>query len=302
MAIEKVIVFGATGMQGRQQPRELLKHGYKVRVVSRKLELLDGPDFEGTEKVIADYDDPASIDAAVQGMDAIFYQAQSMGDVERCNRQTETVRKAAEKAGVQLIIVNSSMWAPDEPCGQYNFDGVLSMEETMRAGPIPVIVFRPTLFMSNLHGDWVKDNLRKGLYRYCHKPDLASDWICLEDVAQFMVAALKKPELAGRKIGIGGPDRLTTLQVVDLVGEAMGKKLRFEHVTPRQFGEEFWNLWGDKMGISHEAFVDGFDSFYTMNNEDPRKPFQADVKAALELFPEVKLTTMRDWAARQDWS
>ena len=34
-----------------------------------------------------------------------------------------------------------------------------------------------------------------------------------------MVAALKKPELAGRKIGIGGPDRLTTVEVVDLVGE-----------------------------------------------------------------------------------
>jgi NAD(P)H dehydrogenase (quinone) len=97
MAIEKVIVFGATGMQGRQQPRELLKHGYKVRVVSRKLEQLDGPDFEGTEKMVADYDDPASIERAVEGVDAIFYQAQSMGDVERCDRQTETVRKAAER-------------------------------------------------------------------------------------------------------------------------------------------------------------------------------------------------------------
>ena len=302
MTIGTVIVFGATGMQGRQQPRELLKHGYKVRVVSRKLEQLDGPDFEGTAKMLADYDDPASIAAAMQGVDAVFYQAQSMGDVERCNRQTETVRKAAEQAGVELIVVNSSMWAPDEPCGQYNFDGVLAMEEVMRAGTVPVITFRPTLFMSNLHGDWVKDNLRKGLYRYCHKPDLASDWICLEDVAQFMVAALKHPELAGRKIGIGGPDRLTTLDVVDLVGKAMGHKLRFEHVTPRQFGEEFWDLWGNITGLTHDQFVDGFDSFYTMNNDDPRKPFQANVKAALDLFPEVRLTSMRDWVARQDWS
>ena len=47
--------------------------------------------------------------------------------------------------------------------------------------------------------------------------------------------------------------------------------------------------------------MDGFDSFYTMNNEDPRHPFQADVKAALKLLP-IKLTDMRTWAARQDWS
>lgn len=302
MTIQTVIVFGATGTQGRQQPRELLKHGYKVRVVSRKPDQLNGPDFDGTEKMVADYDDPASIDRAMEGVDAVFYQAQSFIDPQRINQQTETVRKAAEKAGVQLIIVNSSMWAPDEPSGQSQFDGVLSMEETMHAGSIPVIVFRPTLFMSNLHGDWVKDNLRRGLYRYCHKPDLLADWICLEDVAQFMVAALKKPELAGRKIMIGGPDKFRTLDVVKLVGEAMGKELRFKYVTPRDFGEEFWSLWGASSGLEHDEFVDSFDSFYTMNNEDPRHPFQANVKAALELFPEVKLTPMREWAARQDWS
>lgn len=302
MTIETVIVFGATGMQGRQQPRELLKNGYNVKVVSRKLELLDGPDFDSTQKIVADYNDPDSIDRAVEGADAVFYQAQSFLDPALIQAQTETVRKAAEKAGVQLIIVNSSMWAPDEPSGQSQFDCVLSMEEAMRDGSIPVIVFRPTLFMSNLHGDWVKNNLRNGLYRYSHPSDLLADWICLEDVAQFMVAALKKPELAGRKIMIGGPDRLRTRDVVELVGQAMGKELRFEYVPPRDFAEEFWNLWGASSGMTHDEFVDNFDSFYTMNIEDPRRPFEADLKATQVLFPEVKLTSMRDWAARQDWS
>jgi uncharacterized protein YbjT (DUF2867 family) len=153
-----------------------------VRVVSRKPELLGRPDFDGAEKMIADYEDPASIDAAIESVDAIFYQAQSMGDVERCNRQTETVRKAAEKAGVELIVVNSSMWAPDEPCGQYNFDGVLSMEEIMRAGPIPVVVFRPTLFMSNLHGDTIAWKLcptcRPGMLFQSHIwPPVRDTWL-----------------------------------------------------------------------------------------------------------------------------
>lgn len=302
MAIKSVVVFGATGTQGRPQVRELVAQGYKARAVSRKAALLDHPDFDGAEKVVADYDDIASIESAVQGVEAIFYQAQSMGDAERVVRQTEVVRKAAEKAGVRIIVVNSSMKVPAEPAEQYTFDGVIAMENAMRDGPIPVIVFRPTLFMSNLHGDWIKNNLRKGLYRYCHKPDLAADWICLEDVAQFMVAALDRPELTGRKIPIGGPNRLRTLEVVDLVGEAMGKTMTFEQITPRQFGEEFWELWGPSTGLTHEEFVDRFDTFYQMNNDHPGQPFQADVKAAQQLFPTVKLTDMRNWASRQDWS
>lgn len=307
MTIQTVTVFGATGEQGRHQPRELLKQGYNVRVVSRNLERLDHPDFEGTEKVVADFDDAASVDRALAGVDAIFYQVKSFVPPAVIVAQTETVRTAAAKAGVQLIIVNSSMWAPDEPSDKAQSEWVLSdcvyaMEETMMAGSVPVIVLRPTLFMSNLLGPWVADSLRNGVYRYCHKPNLLADWICLEDVAQFMVAALKKPEFAGQKIMIGGPDRLRTLEMVELIGKAIETDLRFEYVPPRAFAEEFWNVAGAMLMLPHDEFVENFARFYTMNNEDPRSPFQADVEAALELFPEVTLTSMRDWAARQNWS
>lgn len=45
MGIETVIVFGATGTQGRPQVKELLRQGYSVKAVSRKPDLLDHPDF-----------------------------------------------------------------------------------------------------------------------------------------------------------------------------------------------------------------------------------------------------------------
>lgn len=223
----------------------MVAQSYRVKAVSRDAPSLQHPDFAGAEHVRADYGDTASLDAALSGVDAIFYQGYSVGDVGLFNRQAESVRKAAERAGIKLIVVNSSMWAPDEPVGQYYFDGKLAMEETMRAGPIPVIVFRPTLFMSNLLGDWIKPNLmNKGLYRYAHRLDLQADWICLEDVAKFMVAALHRPDLAGRKISIGGPERLRTADVIQILSAALGKELTYEYVTPRQFGEEFYNLWG----------------------------------------------------------
>jgi len=301
MDIRTVIVFGATGAQGRPQVKELIKQGYNVKAVSRDANSLAHADFAGAEHVRADYENVVQLQSAMEYVDAVFFQAPSMGAVDRVNRYAAAVRDAAKHAGVQLIIVNSSMWAPDEPIGQVTFDGVLAMEEIFRAGDVPVIVFRPTLFMSNLHGDWIKPNLRKGIYRYAHKPDLESDWIALEDVARFMVAALKRPDLIGRKIHIGGPQRLKTADVVAILSDAIGRSLDYQYVTPRQFGEEFFELWGPGTGLQREDFVSGFDTFYTFNNEAPQKPFQADVQAALALIP-IELTDMRSWAKRQDWN
>jgi uncharacterized protein YbjT (DUF2867 family) len=301
MDIKTVIVFGATGTQGRPQVKELVRQGYSVKAVSRDPKSLEHEDFAGAEHVRADYENMAQLESTLEHVDAVFFQAPSMGAVERVNRYAAAVRDAAKQAGVQLIVVNSSMWAPDEPIGQVTFDGVLAMEEVFRAGEVPVIVFRPTLFMSNLHGDWIKPNLRKGIYRYAHKPDLEADWIALEDVAKFMVAALKRPDLIGRKIHIGGPQRLKTADVVAILSNAMGRTLDYQYVTPRQFGEEFFDLWGPSTGLRREDFVNGFDTFYTFNNAAPQKPFQADVKLALALIP-IELTDMRTWAKGQDWS
>lgn len=300
MKIETIIVFGATGFQGRPQVREALSQGYKVKAVSRDPKLLEQEAVLGAVVVRADYEDPASLDAALAGVDAVLFQAPSMGDVSRLAGQCRNLAEAVKRSGVQLFVLNSSMWAPDEPVGQVTFDGVLGMEELFRSYGFPVITFRPTLFMNNLLGDWIKPTLQEGIYRYAHKPDLASDWICLEDVAKFMVAALKRPDLVGRKIHIGGPERLTTLEVIDIISKALGRPLRYDYVTPRQFGELFYDLWGQGTGSSHKDFVDGFDSFYTFNNEAPQKPFQADVQAALKLIP-VELTDMRTWASRQKW-
>lgn len=301
MKIEKVIVFGATGFQGRPQVREALAQGYKVKAVSRDPKALAVEASLGAEIVRADYDDPASLDAALAGVDAILFQAPSMGDVVRLSGQCRSLAEAAERAGVTLFVLNSSMWAPDEPVGQVTYDGVLEMEEVFRSHSVPVVTFRPTLFMNNLLGDWIKPNLQHGIYRYAHKPDLASDWICLEDVAKFMVAALKRPDLIGKKIRLGGPERLKTADVIEIISKAIGRPLTYDYLTPRQFGELFWELWGSTTGSNQTDFVNGFDSFYTFNNEAPQKPFQADVATTLKLIP-IELTDMRTWASRQDWS
>lgn len=309
MNIKTVIIFGATGMQGQPQIVEALRQGYKVKAASRNPSAFANPKLKAVAAVRADYDDPASLDAVLVGVDAILLQVPAMGNLPQLLRQCENLMSAVKRSSVQLLVFNSSMWAPDEPCGDPTFDGVLQTEEVFRRANLPVIVFRPTVFMDNLLTPFMKPMLtNEGLYRYAHQADLASDWICHDDLAKFMVAALKRPDLIGKKIHIGGPERLTTLQVVDIISQTAGTPIRYEHITPRQLGERFYALTaagqgtgGDISSISREHFIDAFDHFYTFVNTSPLRPFQANVQTALGLIP-VPLTNMRTWAKAQDWS
>ena len=309
MSIKNVIVFGATGLQGRPQIVEALRQGYAVRAVSRRADVFSAPEFKGVVPVQADYNDPASLDKALAGVDAALIQVPSAGNLEKTLEQCKVLGAAMKKAGVQLIVFNSSMWGPDEPCGAPIFDYVLKFEEAFRNSGVPTIVFRPTVFMQNLIEPFMKPMfVVEHVYRYCHKADLASDWICHEDLARFMVEALKHPELAGRKIGVGGPQRLTTLQVIEILSEAIGHPIQHQYITPTQLGQKVYDLTvqgqgtgGEVTGVSRDEFAAGIASFYDFVHDSPLRPFQADVKAALALLP-VQLTDMRTWAKKQDWS
>jgi uncharacterized protein YbjT (DUF2867 family) len=303
MHIGKVIVFGSTGVQGRAQLRELLNQGYRPLAVSREVDRFKAahPDIEC---VSVDYGIPASIDAALAGVDAVFFQAPAMGDGVRLMSHCANLADAVTRSKVKLFVLNSSMWAPDDdrPCGEQIYDGVLAMESLFQDKIAPLIIFRPTIYMDNLLGDWIRPIIvNERVYRYPHKAELAADWISLEDVAKFMVAALNRPDLIGRKIRIGGPQRLTTLQVLEILSEVLEKPIKLEYMTPHQFGQHFFNLYGKHSGLPEKSYVDGFAGFYTFNNDSTRRPFQADVRDTLRLIP-VELTDLRTWAQTQSWS
>lgn len=302
MNVERVIVLGATGAQGIPQVRELCRRGFAVKAVSRRPDAFSAPEFADVEAVKADYTDCDSLAKVFTDIDAMFFQAPVLGVRQRLLDQAQNVVNAAKLAGIRLLIVNSSMWSPgDTPCGDEIYDRVAAMEKIFMQSGIPWVIFRPTLFMNNLQGDWVRSQIASGLYSYCHKPNMKADWICLEDVARYMVAALDRPEVVGRQLRLGGPERLTTLRMLEILSEAVGRHVTLDYLTPRQFGEGFWHAFGNSTGLDQETFIDNVASFYAFNNDAPQRPFEMDLAETMELIP-MTLTDFRSWARVQEWS
>jgi len=118
MAIRTVTVFGASARQGQAQVRQLLQQGFQPRAVTRQKDIFSGPDYRGATVVEADYDDVASLDKACAQADAVFYQSAQLAGRDQILQQSINVAEAAKRAGVKRFVLNSTMWAPDEPCGQ----------------------------------------------------------------------------------------------------------------------------------------------------------------------------------------
>lgn len=200
-----------------------------------------------------------------------------------------------------MFVHNSTMWAPDDPCGQAMYDGVLAIENLLASLGLPLVVFRPTMFMDNFLTAFARPTIvEEHVYRYPHREGLRLTPISLDDLAKFMVAALDDASLIGERLRVAGPETITPQDIARSLSEALGTDIRHEWIEPADFGRAMYALHGAGMGLDEDTYAAFFADFYTFNNQAPQEPFRFDVGPVLERIP-VQLESFGHWALRQDW-
>jgi uncharacterized protein YbjT (DUF2867 family) len=296
MAQETVAVFSASARPGQAQIRQLKAAGYKVRAVSRS----QLPIFEGLEVVPADLNDRDSVLRACKGADAVFFTSPTFAEKDRSVEHAATVGSAANEAGVRRLVFNTTSWHPDRLTGVPSMDNCYLRTKAFQDSGVPLTVIRPSLFMDNLLTKWVKPELLStGEFVYPHKEDLQVSWICLDDVARFMVAAIQDDSLEGQIVDVGGPQTLRPTDVAAMLGEVLGRPVTYRRITPREFGERMYDVFKDVSGQTREEYVSSLEKHYLFKNET--NPFYVEMDDTLKRLP-VELTPMREWMDAQDWS
>ena len=104
----KILVFGASGYIGTNLIPKLHAPSLSVRASARHIGVLEARGWQGVELVSADALKPASLEAALEGIDLAYYLVHSMaagGDFARLDREAAAnFRDAAATAGVRRII------------------------------------------------------------------------------------------------------------------------------------------------------------------------------------------------------
>lgn len=245
-----ILVTGATGHIGNVLVRELINHGDRVRALvlpGDNLNSLAGLDIEIAE---GDVLDPASLEAAFQGVRGVYHLAGIIsimpGENSQLNRVniegTRNVLQAAKSCAVKRIVYTSSIHAfyraphgvtidesipfdPTNPVGAYDRSKALAtlvVQDAARHGTDVVIVcptgvIGPHDYLGSEMGSIIKRAVD-------HKPQLyldgAYDFVDVRDVAQGMQLAFQKG-CAGEVYILSG-EWIEVEQLINLVQEISG--------------------------------------------------------------------------------
>lgn len=294
----RVVVFGASGVQGRHQVHALARAGHSVVAVSRNPKPLVVDD-KAVETFAADFGDKAAVEKVLQGAGRIMLNlpSTSFNKSEPILAAAKSIGEAAKKANVPLIIFNTSMPVPKEVQDIKAQDDRREMRKLLRES-VPTISIEPVVYLDNLLEGWALPPIRdQQKVVYCHKPDLRVSWICHHDVAQIMMAAMLRPDLAGRDITVGGPETVVLSRLTEKLSNAWAKKLDYENQTVADFCDKISKTMQGR-GLETDKVVSQMFKAYTYYNEAEDEPFKVDMEPVVKELG-VQLTPIEEWAKRR---
>jgi uncharacterized protein YbjT (DUF2867 family) len=278
-----VLVTGATGHQGGSAARHLVKKGHRVRALTRqaaspKAQALAAA---GVELVAGDLDDPAAIDRALTGMDAVFLITtpfESGLDAE--TRQAMAVVDAAQAAGAHVVY--TSVANADRRTGIPHFDSKFVVEQHIRARGIPATILAPAYFMENV---WFSlPQLRQGVYGSALSAQRPLMQVAVSDIGAATAAVLEdRAKHTGRRYDLAG-DELSAEEEAAILSSVTGRPIHYVQVPIDAIRQT--------MGEDGVTMYEWFE----------HTGYAIDRDALRGAFPDVAWTSFKTWAAGQDWA
>lgn len=282
-----VLVVGATGTTGGEVLRQLVAAGKKVRALSRGGDGAQRLRDEGREVVVADLADPATLPAALEGVDAVFVAQPASPELPA---HETALAQAAADAGVGLFVQLSVVGAsPDSPL---DFGRIhAAAEEAIAATGVPVCVLRPNGFMQNTLA-WAAQ-VPSGTIA---GPVMDARWSIVDaaDIGAVAVAAIQDPAgHAGRVHTLTGAEASSPREQVAILSELLGTELSVQDVpVPAfvaqlgQYGVPPWTA--ERLGELFALYADGLAEGVAPDIERvlgrPPRDFRAWAQANLEAF------------------
>ena len=238
-----ILVTGATGYVGGRLVPRLLRMGHRVRCLVRDASRLQGRRWLGDVEVVeCDVLDRAGLPAAMAGVQVAYYLVHSMTAAadyqERDLQAARTFASAARAAGVQRLIYLGGLGDPGATLSRH----LRSRQETgaaLQEAGVPVTEFRAAVIVGagSISFEMMRCLTERLPVMICPKwVHTRVQPISIEDVLDYLAAALAAPSSAARIIEIGGADVLTYGEMILRYAEVRGLRRKLIPVpvlTPR---------------------------------------------------------------------
>jgi NADH dehydrogenase len=245
-----ILVVGATGLLGGTIAQKLLAQGKQVRILARH----NSPCEEmakvgmatsrqalvqaGAEVVYGDMKDPASLEAACQGIETLIATANSVlrggpDTVESVDLNGNlNLIAAAKQAGIKRFIFVSQIGAsPDSPIP---FQAAKAKtEQALRESGMDYTILAPNAFLDiwatvvvgmPLLRDQLVTLVEPGTHRH--------SFVAVDDVARLAVAAVDNPAARNTYLPVAGPQAISWRDIVSTYESVTGCPASLKTVRP----------------------------------------------------------------------
>ena len=225
-----ILVTGATGNTGRPLVEALVRLGAPVRdMVRAPASRTTLPD--GVQVAVADFDDAASLAAALDGAGRAYLVTPSS---EQAEAQQKRFADLAAAAGVRHLVVLSQLAAAeDSPVRFLRYHA--AVERHVRDLGIGYTFLRPNLFFQGLLA-LAKPIAAEGRF-FAPIGDAPVSAVDVRDIADVAAAVLTQAGHEGATYTLTGPAAVTHAEMAAVLGAALGRGITFTDVPPEAFAE-----------------------------------------------------------------
>ncbi len=225
-----ILLTGLSTTTGRRVAKRLLKSGHNFTALLR-----DGdkaPDLKSKKVALVkgDLSKPDSIKKAMDGIENAFLLPPTS---ENQFKLEKNFIDAAKEAGVKHLVKYSALGAdPDSPSTILKYHG--QSEKYLKDSGLRYTLIRPNLFMQNFVNFYGQQIRKKKEIRLPLK-NAKCGYVDVRDTVRLINKVLTSKGSKNKIYTITGSESLSCIEIAELFSEAMGKKINYVEIKPKEF-------------------------------------------------------------------
>ena len=272
-----ILVTGATGNVASILIPMLLQSGQQVRALVHEEAKSQGLRDQGAEVVVADLEKPATLDAAVVGVDKIYLL---VSNSPNGGQHGINLIDAVTRSGGQPHVVRHGMFGDSRSRLFAQHEQVAAA--LARSG-LPVTTMRPTFFMQNTLAG--AETVASAGQLYWAMDDAKLSMIDIRDIAECAAAVLTSDGHIGESYVLTGPQAVSFHEVASALSGALDKPVTYINVPNEAMVQSMTEMgFSEWTALGYAELMDGFKDGFAKEATDNVQRLTGHPARSVETF------------------